>query len=199
MAKKPPFFITGANAKVKVNGKTLALCTDFQYTIKVSHAAPKVLGMYESFTIEPLSFDVTGSFSVIRYTSGLKSFIEDSGLTAPDLVNNSGNGVGAMGPNNTLDKILGTIGVPFSAEGRADQSFNPARLFQAMMFDIEVSQASLGGELGIFARLRDCRLTGSDLKITKRGTTVQVFTFMACYPDEDSFNAAFSGVGQNLS
>ncbi len=199
MAKKVPFFLTGANAKVKLNGRTVALCTDVEYSIKVEHVAPKVCGMYESFTIEPLSYNVTGNFTVIRYIRGLKSFVEQNGAYSPDLVDNLGNSIGSFGPNSTFEQILSTVGVPFSTEGRADQSFDPSAMANSMMFDIEVSQASMGNTLGTFARFRDCRITSSDLKISKRGNAVQSFTFQACYADEDGFSAGLSGVGQNLS
>lgn len=47
MAGVKPMFLTGANAKIKVNGITLAYCTNLSYSVKVAHATPTVLGMFE--------------------------------------------------------------------------------------------------------------------------------------------------------
>jgi hypothetical protein len=197
MAGQVPFFFTGANAKIKVNGVTLAFATNIQYSVAVKHAAPRVLGMYEAHTLEPLMYEVNGSFTVIRYTKGLKDFVK--GTTPPD-TSNKGNGIGSWGPdNNGLGKAFDTIGIPFSPEGRADQALNPSKLHQSMMFDIELFQVSQDNEEGMVAKLRDCRITGSDFRIDKKSAAHQTFTFMACYADEDSFNAVFSGLGQQLT
>ena len=72
MAGVTPFFITGANAKIKVNGKTLAFCIDLQYSIQVLHQTPKVLGMYEGTSVEPLGYSVEGGFTIVRYAKDIK-------------------------------------------------------------------------------------------------------------------------------
>jgi len=198
MAGQIPFFITGAAAKLKLNGLTLAMCTDVTYSIKVKHAAPHVLGVFEAFTLEPLSYEVSGSFSVIRYTRGLKDFIQEYGKT-PDGVSEKGNGVGSWGPSSGIDTVAASLGGnSFGGTSRVDQSFDPSKLHTPLMFDIEIHQKTTQGETGIIARLRNCRLTSSDFKLMKRGLAMQTFTFQACYADEDSFNAGVSGVGQVL-
>ena len=230
MATLVPFFITGANAKIKVNTLTLAFATDIQYSIRVRHAAPHVLGVFEAFSQEPLAYDVVGSFSIIRYTRGLKNYVDGvNGQTAlgqflgqestqgafqnalfgggqgtsmgntPADVSNKGDGVGAWGPANGLETVLGSVaGNTFGGGSRADQSFDPSKLHVPLMFDIEVWQKAVGNESGCIARLRGCRLTGSDFKLNRKGVATQSFTFQACYADEDSFNAGVSGVGQTV-
>ena len=117
----------------------------------------------------------------------------------PDGLSNKGNGVGAWGPNSGIDTIAGSLGGnSFGGTSRVDQSFDPSKLHVPLMFDIEIHQKSANGETGILARLRNCRLTGSDFKLMKRGLAMQTFTFQACYADEDSFNANVSGVGQAI-
>lgn len=199
MASQVPFFITGASAKLKLNGLTLAMCTDVAYSIRVKHAAPHVLGVFEAFTQEPLTYEVSGSFTVVRYTRHLKDFLNSEGFKTPDGVDNRGNGVGSWGPSSGIDTIAASLGGnSFGGTSRADQSFDPSKLHTPLMFDIEIHQKSANGETGIIARLRNCRLTGSDFKMIKRGLALQTFTFQACYADEDSFNANASGVGQVL-
>lgn len=70
-----PFFLTGANAKIIVNNVTLAFATDISYKIDIRHATPRVLGMYEAQEVQPLSYAVSGSFTIIRYAKGLKTLI----------------------------------------------------------------------------------------------------------------------------
>jgi hypothetical protein len=203
MAGNQPFFVTGANAKIKVNGVTMALCTDVTYSIRVNHAAPHVLGVFEAFTQEPLTYSVSGSFTVIRYISGLKDFLGNS----PDSVSDLGNGIGTWGPEAGVKQLVGSSGL--DPQTRADQSMDPSKLHTPMAFDIEIQQKAngvsaikqgerLNGQVatGILTLLRGCRITGSDFRLTKRGVAMQTFTFQACYADEDSFKASDSGVGQ---
>ena len=93
MAGIRPQFITGANAKIKLNGKTLAFCTDLSYSIQILTQTPKVLGMYEGSSVEPLGYNVTGSFTVIRYAKDVRAA---TGGKAPQGMaqNDAGNGVG---------------------------------------------------------------------------------------------------------
>ena len=197
MSNKVPFFITGANAKLKVGHTTIAMCTDLTYSVRVVHEAPHILGVFEAFTLEPMSYEVNGSFTVVRYTKGLKSFL-DTG-ESPNDVSDYGNGIGSWGPTSGIDTVMASLGGnSFGGTSRVDQSFDPSKLHVPQMFDVEVHQKSKDGETGIFARLRNCRMTGSDFKLIKRGIAQQTFTFRACYADEDSFLAGFSGVGQTL-
>ena len=187
-----PFFLTGANAKIRVNNRTIAFCTDLSYSVKVAHVAPHILGMYEPHVVEPLSYTVTGSFTIVRY---VKSPDDDAhpAKKPSGVSQDTGNGVGTMGNNTALDNVVAGPG-----EGQAYNGFNPSKFANSMMFDIEVWQKAACGELLASSRIRNCRFTQSDFKLTKRGAAMQTFQFTATYVDEDSFTADMSGVGQNL-
>lgn len=222
MASKKPFFITGANCKIKVNGVTIAYATDLSYNVSINHAPVSILGIYESDTIEPLSYSVSGTFTVIRYVDSASKYIGNMGKTS-----NYGNGVGSFASPSefTRPDLLRT-------DGKADQSANPAKLGNATGFDIEIYQkmpsgsrgkigddianrivkaasaaglTSVIGEkyqtgdvLGI-ARIRNCRITSIDSEISKKSPMIQRFRFIANYLDEDSFIAETSGQGQQFS
>jgi hypothetical protein len=201
------FFLTGANAKIKLNGLTVAFATDIAYTIDVKHAAPRLLGMYEPSSVEPLSYDVSGNFTVIRYIKGMAGAVAQ----VPDSVSPQGNGIGnyTIAPKNfnentRVDEVLKKTGSPANInDGRADLSFDPKSLDVAFRFDIEIYQkyqdiGSNTPQLKRVAIIRDCRLTRSDFQLTKRSTAIQRFTFMGIYVDEDSFSTGMSGVGQQF-
>lgn len=95
MAGIKPFFVNGANAKIKLNGKTLAFCTDLSYSISVLTQTPKVLGMYEGSSVEPLGYSVTGSFTVLRYVKDAGNAIGSRPSNIAE--NDAGNGVGNWG------------------------------------------------------------------------------------------------------
>lgn len=134
-----PFFITGANAKIKLNGKTLAFCTDLSYSIQAPHQTPKVLGMYEGSSVEPLGYTVSGSFTVIRYAKDVSSAV---GGTRPHGVaeNDAGNGVGNWGTvwGGKLGDFLARNGV--GNDGRAHEALDPSKYQNGTTFDIQVYQ-----------------------------------------------------------
>ena len=187
MANVAPFFITGANCKLKVNGVTLAFATNLSYTVSIPHAKLRMLGSYEANSLEPLSYDVGGSFTVIRYVSDLKKTYDNKGLASPGGVSDLGNGIGSwtrIGEKSAAFKAFGNM-----TDGRADQSLNPASLQDGTTFDIEIYQTLADGEsLGV-ARLRNARIVQAGSQIGKRGNMLQTFQFFAQYLDEDSFIA----------
>lgn len=188
-----PFFLTGANAKIKLNGKTLAFCTELSYSIQILHQTPKILGMYEGSSVEPLGYTVSGSFSIIRYVKDIK---KDTKMAMTNVAaNDAGNGIGNWG-------AAWGAGFASGNDGRPDENLDPSRLEDGSTFDIEVYQkvGSSGREkkdLGV-AKIRNCRIVQADLTLSKRGAAVQRFNFTALYVDEDSFRADFSGQGQHF-
>jgi hypothetical protein len=191
-----PFFITGANAKVKVNDKTLAFCTDLSYSVQVITQTPKILGMYEGSSVEPLGYSVSGSFSVIRYAKDVKSNV---GGKSPNGTagNDAGNGVGNWGSawGSGLGSFLARNGV--GNDGRANEALDPSKFSNGVSFDIQVYQKTPSGDIGV-ANIRNVRITQADFQLTKKGAAVQKFNFVALYVDEDSFAADFSGQGQHF-
>ncbi len=140
MAGVKPFFITGANAKIKINGKTLAFCTDLSYSIQVAHQTPKVLGMYEGSSVEPLGYTVSGSFSVIRYTKDAAAAVGAGSAPNGISENDAGNGVGNMGSawGGKLGDFLNRNGI--GNDGRTNEALNPSLLSNGTTFDIQVYQ-----------------------------------------------------------
>ena len=194
MAGMRPFFLSGANAKIKVNSKTLAYCTNLSYSVQVNHASPIVLGMYEPSSIEPLSYKVTGSFTVVRYVADIKN---DVGGKTPDGTSEFGNGIGGWGPDGTLAKFAKGFDIKKGADGRAYENLDPSKLSKSTTFNIEVYQKFEGGQRSV-ANIRDVRITKADFNLGVRAAATETYTFTAIYLDEDSFRSDMSGRGQQF-
>lgn len=215
MGGKKPFFVTGANCKLKINGVTMAYATDLSYSVTIAHQSMKVLGLYEADTQEPLTYSINGSFTLIRYVDSMKKKNENCPAGAHD----RGNGVGSFTKNDVIGNTVGN----FSNEGNAHESLDPSKLSQSSTFDIELYQKVpgvdfSGSALGSFlqgrqagfnrgsnldtlgiSKLRDCKIIGVATNVNKRGVMTQTFSFIANYLDEDSFVSSSSGVGQQYT
>jgi hypothetical protein len=200
MAGTRPFFLTGANAKLKLNGKTFAFCTDFTCSVQIAHQTPKVLGMYEGVSVEPLSYNVMGAFSIIRYVHNAEANI---GGNVPHGVdpNDAGNGVGAWGSiwgGGALGNLPSQLGNPFAggSDGRANEALDPSTYQQGTTFDIEVYQHNPNGDpLGVI-KVRSARISKADFSINKRSPGMDKFEYVALYVDGDAYKANPSGTGQ---
>jgi len=192
MAGQVPFFLTGANAKIKVNGVTLAFVSNLSYNVDVPHFAPKVLGVYEGDTLEPLGYSIRGQFSVIRYLEGSK---KTAGEGTVRNVDNSGNGLGSWTVNRDeeMDTLARTLGSP--GDDRAWQNLDPSSFANGTSFDIEVHQ-KIKNILSPAFRLRGVRITGVQGTLSKKEVYGQTFSFQAQYFDDDSLIADPSGQGQ---
>ena len=140
MSGQTPFFLTGGNARILLNNRTVAFATDVSYRITVNHASPRVLGRFEVETIQPLSYEISGSMTVFRYGRGIQSFYASA---SPKDVDNAGNGVGSFGLPSFGGALGGALGLPTADgqwDGSPDDSFNPSRMFQSKMFNIEIRQ-----------------------------------------------------------
>ena len=184
MSKLSPFFFTGANAKIYVNGVTLAYATNISYSVNVNHASPTILGMYEPSSIEPLSYTVGGQFTVIRYAA-------DAAVAAngkrPHGTTDLGNGIGNWKSYTGFNPLKSVV------DGRANDNLNPAKLDQAVMFDIGIYQGN-----NPVAKIRNVRITSANFNVAVDQAATQTFSFSAIYVDEDSFIADFSGRGQQF-
>jgi hypothetical protein len=196
-----PFFVTGDKVKLVVNGKVMAFATDFQASVQILTQTPHVLGMYEGTSVEPLGYNVAGSFSIVRYVKNAKGNI---GGVAPNGVQDAdnGNGVGSWG--NTAAGVLGVLaggGLPGSGgssaqDGRANEALNPATYTQGTTFDIEIFQNQPNGSpLGV-VRIRSARISKADFAINKKNPGMDHFEFVGLYLDGDNFYAQSSGGGQ---
>jgi hypothetical protein len=195
MAK--PAFVTGANAIIKLAGQRIAYCTDLSYAVEVSHAVPRVLGMYEGVSLEPLSYIVNGSLTVFRYVKGASELTVDK-RSFP--LNGNGNGIGAIKGNKIGGQVGGsgifrglTSGLKDigNSPSRVYDQFDPAALEMGNTFDIEVFQ-KLSKELPV-TRIREARFTRLEAALSKKGAMVERYNFTALYLDGDSYLARPSG------
>lgn len=186
MAGKQPFILTGANAKLKVNGRTLAFATNVSYRIEVIHEDPRVLGMYEGHSLEPVSYKVSGGFSIIRYVADVRDQVN-----APSGVSNRGNGPGAWGDNKFSDAI--------SSSPSPREFFNPRLMDRHSALELEIFQKLPNGQDMPVAKIKGMKFTLNEFTIgNKKSPAMQQIQFMALYADEDSFRTAFSGEGQQF-
>ena len=198
MANTAPFFLTGANAKIRLNNKTLAFCTDLAYSVQVLTKTPKVLGVYEGTSVEPLGYSVSGSFTVVRYVKNIEGHLPANSRGPQDAAkNDAGNGVGnwanAWGDNTNIFAQAG-----LGTDGRANEALNPGTFANGTTFDIQVFQKTSDKKTLGVANIRNCRINQADFQISKKNVAIQRFSFVALYVDEDSFTADFSGVGQTF-
>jgi hypothetical protein len=204
MAGIKPFFVTGDKVKLVVNGKIMAFATDFTASVQIITQTPHVLGMYEGTSVEPLGYNVNGSFSIVRYVKNAKGNI---GGTAPNGVQDAdgGNGIGSWG--NTAAGVLGVLaggGIPGAGsssaqDGRANEDLNPATFAQGTTFDIEVLQHQPNGDALGVVRIRSVRISKADFTISKKSAGMDRFEFVGLYLDGDNFYAQSSGGGQQNS
>ena len=195
-----PFFVTGDKLKIKLDGKTVAFATNLTCSIQIAHQTPHVLGMYEGVSVEPLSYNVSGSFSIIRY---VHNAIGNIGV-APPGVNplDVGNSAGTWGSGG-YGNVLSTIG---GINGRAYEALNPASYSQGTSFDIEVYQkfaddanaTGTSNVLGVL-KIRNARITKADFDVSKKSPGMDRFDFVALYVDGDVTQAQASGTGQQNS
>ena len=182
MAGLAPSFITGANAKIKLNDITMAYAQDVSYNVTVTTIPIETMGRYEVVSNEPVAYFVDGTLSIIRYTKAASNM---AGTAA------GGNGIG-----NWLFKS------PVTAN--ASDMMNPGQMLGSLTFDMSIyqktevdtgSQPSTGtiSDSQLVTTLTDCRLTRKGGAINKRGVLVEQFSFNAILQSDDTFTASGSG------
>jgi hypothetical protein len=182
MAGKMPSFVTGANAKIKVGGKTFAYASDVSYQVAVDTVPIETMGRYEAVTNEPVNYSVNGELSVVRYTSVAAA------NNMPG-VNAGGNGLGE---------------VNFQTGGNASDHMNPGNILLSQTWDLAVYQktqtasTAAGGTATTndtveFINITDCRFNRMSAGINKRGILVDRLSFVGILMNDDSFEASHSG------
>lgn len=175
-----PSLITGANAKITFNGKTLAYATEVNYAIETATIPVEVMGRYEVVTNEPIATTVSGSFSVVRYT---KAGIKENGL--PD-TNADGNSVNKIGQDTKMG-----------------DAFNPKNMLTTETVDIVLYQVTGRGatvDTTQFLKIKDCRLTRMQGGVNKRGIVMEQYQFVGVLADQQSDEVtARSNIGSDLS
>jgi len=165
MSGKQSAFITGANARIKIDGITLAYCTDVSYNIAVQTIPIETMGTYEVRDNTPVSYTVDGAFSIIRYTAKAANLDP----TNPAITNPA-----------TTGNAPGAINI---AEGTLNSHLNPAALLASGTFDLTINE-QLAGATGtgstdenVFV-IKDCRLTRRGMTLNKRGVYVDQYAFV---------------------
>ena len=166
MAQKKAGFVTGANAKIKIFGKTIAYAGDVAYNVSVQHIPVEAMGRYEVLSNEPVSYTVGGSMSIIRYTArAYASSIDD---------------VTQVG--NAPEKVGG---------GGMQEHFNPKQLLQSQTFDLQIIEKGLPDDAGdpsetTIYTVKDCRFQSRSMTLNKRGIMVDRYAFVGILAtDED--------------
>lgn len=182
MSGKKVSFVTGANAKIKVGGKTFAYAADVSYQVVVDTIPIETMGRYEAVTNEPVNYSVAGDLSVVRYTNIAKQ------NNMPG-TNTKGNGLGS---------------VDYTTGGKASNEINPGNLLFSQSWDLEVYQktqaaaadagaAAATTESTKFINIKDCRFTRKSAALNKRGILMDRLSFVGILADDDSFTASYSG------
>jgi hypothetical protein len=186
MADKKTSLITGSNAKIKLNGVTLAYAVDVQYDVSVATIPVETMGRYEVLANEPIATTVAGSFTIVRYTAAAKAG-QISGAAE------GGNGIGNWGTK---------AGEGAPADGRANKGLsthvNPGDILTSTTVDIELFRktqndptATTGVEF--FMKIHDARITRMAGSVNKRGILMETFQFVAEMADNESFDKKPSG------
>lgn len=182
MSSKKPSFITGANAKIKVGGKTFAYASDVSYQVSVDTIPIETMGRYEAVSNEPVNYSVAGSLSVVRYTSIAKT------NNMPG-TNTGGNGLGK---------------VNFTTGGNGAEHINPGNILLSQTWDLSVYQKTQSGvtaggstavttEADEFITIKDCRFNSKSASLNKRGILVDRLSFVGILADDESFDSSGSG------
>lgn len=182
MAGKKPSFITGANAKIKVGGKTFAYAADVSYQVAVDTIPIETMGRYEAVTNEPVNYSVAGELSVVRYTGIAKQ------NNMPG-TNTGGNGLGK---------------VDYTTGGNGANEMNPGNILLSQTWDLSVFQkeqsgaTSAGGTATVtdsveFITIKDCRFIRKSASLNKRGILVDRLSFVGILADDESFDSSYSG------
>lgn len=174
MAVKPAY-ITGASAKVKVGGATLAYCTDVSYSVAVQTIPIESMGKYEVHSNEPVSYSVDGSFSIIRYTK--KAAILAAG--------------NAAAAGNSPAQIK-------NGDSSVREHLNPGLILTSETFDLDILQkaattvaaADATTDETSFLRVKDCRVVRRVGTLNKRGVLVEQYSFVGVLLHDSSTDTA---------
>ena len=178
MAGMVPSFVTGANAKIRVGGKTFAYAQDVSYRINVDTIPVETMGRYESVSNEPISYAVGGELAIVRYTK----VAQENGMPG---ANAGGNGLGK---------------VQFNGGGTAADHMNPGNLLISKTWDLDVFQKkqtapntpTIVSDPAVI-HITDCRFTNKGAGLNKRGILVERYSYVGILASDDSYTATGSG------
>lgn len=181
MAKKPTF-VVGARAKIKIDNKTVAFATNVNYNIDVTHVPVEVMGAYEVIAYEPVGYRVSGTLTVVRYTSSPNA-------TTVNEADDKGNSSFSMGADNN------TAGVK--------AAFNPGNLLISETFNIDIFDRRDGRptEDGVkFVTIQDARFERRSGGLNAKGLLEEQYSFNGILFSDDVATVTASGPNQvNIS
>lgn len=177
MAGKSPAFITGATAKVRLGGLTMAYAQDVAYTVTTTTIPIETMGRYEVVSNEPVAYFVEGSLSIIRYTAAAKNM----------------SGASTKGNDPSQWDMVGGGKDGKAKIGSGFTHINPGALLASQTFDLEVYQKQPGKlddenkpvavDPILVDKIRDCRLTRKGAGVNKRGVLTDNFAFVGILAD----------------
>ena len=168
-----PSFITGANAKIKAGGITIAYAQDVSYNTTVTTIPIETMGRYEVVSNEPVAYFIDGSLSVIRYTKVAQ-------VNGMDGAAAGGNGLGKWVLSDTPKSTL------------ASSHVDPGNILASESFALEVFQKLADGSEKVI-KIKDVRFTRKAGGINKRGVLVEQYAWNAILGEDDSFAVSGSG------
>lgn len=159
MAQKAGF-VSGANAKIQIFGKTLAYCQDVSYSVDVTSIPIESMGKYEVHSYEPVAYSIQGTFSIIRYTKRAKASSIDASSDQSD--GNAPERIGGMGKH-----------------------LDPARLLESETFDMIITEKTSESEANAVYSIHDCRIVRRSMTLNKRGVMTDSYQFMGIRGTDD--------------
>lgn len=179
MANKKAGFIVGANAKIKMFGKTIAYATGVSYDMSTDVIPIEVMGKYEVVSYEPVSTRVSGSLTIIRYTK----------RASENNIEKTASGNLGDGPSEIGD-----------ADNNANMHFDPSKLLESQTFDLDIFEiykqdGSSQTEQVVF-RVQDCRLVRRGMTLNKRNALTDSYNFVGILAgDVDGTEVKVGGSG----
>lgn len=159
MSGKTAGFLTGANAKIMIDNKVMAYATNVGYDITVQTLPIEGIGRYEVWSNEPVSYSVTGSLTVIRYTTHATS-------ANIDKVNSSGNAISKVTLADSTKDL--------------QDHMDPSQLLVAHTFDLHIYEkvdGTAANDIRVVT-IKDCRLTRRSGNLDKRGVLMDNYAFV---------------------
>lgn len=153
---KLPGFVSGANAKIQLDSKTIAFASDVSYNVDTLTVPVECIGRYEVLSNEPIAYGCNGTFTIIRYTKQAAV----------------ANIAGAATDGNSPSKIS-------TVDSNISTHMNPAQMLMSKTFDLEIFQKvdQSGSTIGVF-KISDCRITRRGATLNKRGILVDTYAFV---------------------
>ena len=203
-----PSFITGANAKIVIDDITIAFAQDVSYQVSVNTIPIRGMGKLEVSAHEPVSYNVTGSITVVRYTKDAGSA---SARSFKQTADTDGNIVTEEVPADRRKLINGASEKGNSVDRWNTKSsnlgshLNPGKILSSLTFDLEIiakikptsETNTVSAETESVIKVRDCRITGKTGSLSKRGLMMDQFSFNAILVNNDEdFSASGTGWGE---